>query len=374
MKDIVIQKLPDPFLFRNGTRVKSPADWKARRTEIADEIINILYGGLPPAPEIMEFIVCQKYPMNHTYLIIAGTRDRQLSFEMQLFLPAEREGRLPVILTGDGGTRYMDPVIDTINARGFIAARFNKSAIVPDLYKVAEIRKSPLYRVYPEIQSGSLAGWAWGFHRCLDVLTMLDEVDKDNIALTGHSRGGKTALIAGAYDDRAAYVNPNNSGAGGVGTWRFKMLEYHDEAYTRDSRSEDLSDCLNKLPFWFSPELEKYRDREDLLPFDQHFLISLAAPRFFLSTEGFSDFWSNPRGSRQSVMAASEVYKLLGAQDKIYSRYRTGGHAHSPGDFEALMDLMDYRIHGKPLDAAFTTEPYPGMAPVFDWRCPEINK
>src|SRR5437763_10803261 len=109
-----------------------------------------------------------------------------------------------------------------------------------------------------------MAAWAWGYHRAVDFLVTLRSVDKDRIAVTGHSRGGKAALLAGAIDARVALTAPNCSGCGGAGCFRF-----------RGPQSERLADILQSFPGWFTPRLRDFIGREDQLPFDQHELKAL---------------------------------------------------------------------------------------------------
>jgi hypothetical protein len=270
-----------------------------------------------------------------------------------------------VVLSGDGCWRYMnDRIIDAVNSRGFIAALFNRTAIVHDVYTPAEARQSPLYRLYPDIESGTVAGWAWGYQRCIDVLLQLPMVDPECIAITGHSRGGKTVLLAGAVDERVAFTAANGSGAAGAGCWRYQMNE---PLNTEDQRSEVLADLLKAVPQWLGPKMRDFEDHEERLPFDQHYLKALIAPRCYIQTEGFQDTWSNPKGAFQTLLAARKVYRLLGAPDRILSRYREGGHNHTPEDFDVLLNVMAAARAGREQDKDYYANPYPEMEKIFDW-------
>jgi hypothetical protein len=326
------------------------------------------YGGLPPLPDELEVELLSS-GANGTmasYRVIAGTGGRQLSFELQLFgLPHDRGVRLPVVLGGDGCWRCMnDKVIDAINARGFIAARFNRTAIVSDLHTEEEARKSPLYRVFPGIESGTIAGWAWGYHRCVDALLRLPQVDPSCIAITGHSRGGKTVLLAGTTDERIAFTAANGSSAAGAGCWRYRMNEpFNGE----DRRSEVLADLLKVFPPWLGPKMREFKDHEELLPFDQHYLKVLVAPRYYIQTEGLKDIWANPKGAYQTLLASRKVYRLMGTPDKILSRYREGGHSHTLEDFEVLLNVMTAVRAGQAQNDDYYVNPYPEMEKIFDW-------
>jgi hypothetical protein len=369
MQDRILQKLPDPLVNSDGTPVQTAGDWISQRARITELVVGTEYGGMPPQPDELDVeLHCSAINGTvETYRITAGTGGRRLSFELQLFIPPHDKGvRLPVVLSGDGCWRYMnDRIIDAINARGFIAARFNRTTIVSDLYTEEEARKSPLYRVFPGIDSGTIAGWAWGYHRCVDALLRLPLVDPECIAITGHSRGGKTVLLAGAVDERIAFTAPNGSGAAGAGCWRYLM---NDPLNEEDQRSEVLADLLKVVPQWLGPKMRDFKDHEELLPFDQHYLKALVAPRYYIQTEGFKDTWSNPKGACQTLLAARKVYRLLGAPDRILSHYREGGHNHSPEDFEVLLNVMTAARSGQAQNNAYYANPYPEIEKIFDWE------
>src|SRR5205823_14582644 len=130
-------------------------------------------------------------------------------------------------------------------------------------------------------------------HRVVDYLSTLDVIDKKHIAATGHSRGGKAALLAGATDERIALTAPNNSGCGGAGCYRFQA-----------DKSEDITAILKNFPFWFEPRFHEFIGRIDRLPIDQHTVKALVAPRALLSTEALDDLWANPKGTQQTYLAA----------------------------------------------------------------------
>ncbi len=356
-------ELPSPFLFEDGRHVRTPEDWQARRAEIRGRIIEMEYGGLPPTPASTDAEELHTSTVSRmgdarfiTYRVITGP-DRPFSFLLTLLVPAGN-GPFPVVLTGDACWRYVtDDIAAEVVRRGNILAQFNRVEIVPDMYR--SDRTSGLYRVYPEGTYGALAAWAWGYHRCVDVLTRMSLVDASRIAVVGHSRGGKTVLLAGATDERIALTAPNNSGAGGAGCYRWQ-----------GPGSEKLADLMRQFSYWFNPRMKDFAGRETELPFDQHFMKALVAPRALLSTEAFGDTWANPTGTWQTHLAAREVYRFLGAGERIGIHYREGTHCHSPADWTTLLDFMDWQLRGGPRAAGFDPDPFPGLPPAFTWTAP----
>ena len=118
------------------------------------------------------------------------------------------------------------------------------------------------------------------------------------------------------------------------------------------------------IPYWFGPRIKEFVGRETELPFDQHFLKALVAPRLLLTTEAFGDLWANPTGTWQTHLAAREVYRFLGAADRIAIRYRAGEHTHGFDDWRDFLDFMDQRLCGRRADTAFDENPFPNLAPA----------
>lgn len=356
-------ELPDPFRFTAGSRVQSKADWRQRRSELVDLVVGIEYGGLPPAAQLtvqpLHTWIARRFGgARYTQYRLVHPDEPTFHFRLDVMVPPG-DGPFPVVLTGDGCYRYAtDELTHDILRRGFILAQFSRTEIVPDLYNSE--RTTGLYLVYPAATFGALAAWAWGYHRCVDLLLSLPEVRTDAIAVVGHSRGGKTALLAGATDERIALTAANGSGCGGAGSY-----------YCQGPESETLADTKRAIPYWFGPDLWAYLGREHELPFDQHFLKALVAPRALLTTEGLGDLWANPTGTWQTHRAAREVYRFLGAGERIGISFRAGGHDHSPADWQAFLDFMAWQLCARPTTRRFDANPFAELAPAFSWAAPD---
>lgn len=340
--------LPDLLVFNDGRRVSSPADWRARRAELLEALQAIQYGHVPPPlPVAASRLHCARASGGQgftaaNYRLTAG--HHALTWVVTLYLPTGN-GPFPAVVDGDGCWGYpADDVLFAVAARGYALAAFNRVELAPD--DPLANRDTGLYAAFPEGDFGALAAWAWGYHRVVDFLRQQDEIDSARIAVTGHSRGGKAALLAGATDERIALTAPNNSGCCGAGCSRFP-----------DEGGERLADITSAFPHWFSTRLREYVGCESELPFDQHALKAAVAPRPLLSTEARGDTWASPRGTRLTHEAAREVYRFLGAEDRIGIWYRDGGHAHTLEDWMALLDFADLQFYGKPVPRDFDLRP-----------------
>jgi hypothetical protein len=345
------QELPDLFTFRDGARVQQPADWPRRRQELLAAILPLQYGGLPPTPQATRGEELHTAPAQ----LLDGARritcrvvaefDRPFSFLLYLLAPPG-PGPFPVALNGDACWGYVtDQIAAEALRRGVILAQFNRVEIAADVRDAG--RTSGLYPLFPEDTFGALAAWAWGYHRCVDALAGFDFVDAARIAVVGHSRGGKASLLAGATDERIGLASANDSGCGGAGCYRFQ-----------GPNSETLADIVGRFPYWFGPDFGAYIGRETELPFDQHFLKAAVAPRLLLTTEALGDLWANPTGAWRTHEAARQVYRFLGVEERLGIWYRAGGHAHSPADWETLLDFMDWQFWSKPPVFRYDQNPF----------------
>lgn len=343
-------ELPDLFQFNNNTLLTSPADWPHRQQELLDAVVPLEYGPIPPTAPVRSELL-SSHPLaepagsRHLQFRLRVETTPQLSFTIDLYIPAS-DNPLPVILDGDMCWPHLDRTIyRLVMENQVILAAFNRTEIVPDHDQYG--RTTGLYAAFPDLGFGALSAWAWGYHRTVDFLLTLPEVDAAKIAISGHSRGGKAVLLAGVTDKRIALTNPNNSGCGGAGCYRLQ-----------GPNSETLGDIMRRYGYWFNPLLAEFIGRESELPFDQHFLKAAVAPRLLLTTEALGDLWSNPSGTWHTHTSALEIYRFLGIEDKLGIWYRPGGHAHGPEDFQALLDFIKWQFNGRQPQSVFNQNPF----------------
>jgi dienelactone hydrolase len=340
--------LPDLLRRDDGSRIGSAAHWQIHAAEKGRQLLQLGYGGMPPRPDRT-----QAEPLHAIEVArlggarLSNWRVQSLgpacSFTMQLLLPADA-AKSPVILSGDGCWRYTtDEVVDELLRRGYALAQFNRVEIVADLMPPPpDWRDAGLFAKLPGAHFGAIAAWAWGYQRCVDVLAAMAEIDAAAIAVSGHSRGGKAALLAGATDERIALTHANNSGTGGSASYR-----------DPGAGGESLAQLVAAFPHWMGPELGAFAGRENELPFDQHLLKAMLAPRALLTTDASDDAWANPSGCLHTHQAARQVFRLLGAGERCGIVMREGGHPMRIDDWRALLDFADWQLRGLPRTRVF---------------------
>jgi len=357
----VIKELPDPFRLLDGSRVKTTSDWDKRRGELKTIIEYYSYGHMPPAPEN---IIAEKLSSTSVfdggaqqeYLLLSMGPDNAIKVNVQMLIPAGA-GPFPAIIKNDNSHTSVPPIAAEIVRRGYAVVTYARTDLDPDENNVV----GPAQEAYPDYDWATLAVWAWGGMRVLDYLETLDFIDTTKVAITGHSRGGKTALLAGALDERFTLVVPNGSGCGGAGCYR--ILGPNSESL------EAITDP-KRFSYWFHPQLRTFAGKIDRLPFDQHFLKALVAPRALLSTDALGDKWANPLGTQVTYQAAQEVFDFLGVPEKNGLHFREGGHDQNAEDWRALIDFADEQFFGKKTDRDFKKLPFPEAPKAFTWTAP----
>ena len=264
-----------------------------------------------------------------------------------LFLGINFGGNEVEVLAPEGVRKNTWSVERTL-ARGYAVASFHAADVDPDRDDFTD-GVHPWHRPAGSgaergpTEWGTLAAWAWGLSRALDYLEHDPDVDARRIAVVGHSRMGKAALLAAAFDERAALAIPSQSGCGGA-------------APSRTTVGETVALINKNFPHWFCTAFRAYNDTPERLPFDQHELLALIAPRPVLLCNAVEDEWANPAGQFEMLRAAAPVWRLLGKEGLRADRMppsgklldgdlgyfiRPGAHAMSPVEWAAYLDFAD---------------------------------
>lgn len=384
--------LPDPLVALDGTRITTPQLWfEKRRPEILELFTREMYGRAPGRPERMAFEVFEQstnalngLAIRKQIRVTFDTRHPEVGMDVLLYLPRRAPRPVPVFvgLNFRGNqTIHSDPAIRitqswvrndprhgitnnraTEATRGIAASRWPVEEILRRGYGLVTAYygdidpdyddgfRNGVHGLYPNAGPnhgpedwGSIAAWAWGLSRIVDYLETDPDVDRGRIAVMGHSRLGKTALWAGANDQRFAIVISNNSGCGGA-------------ALSRRRFGETVARINRAFPHWFCGNFKKYNENEDALPFDQHMLIALMAPRPVYVASAVEDRWADPKGEFLSCLHADPVYRLLGTDglavkemppvdtpvhSTIGYHIRSGGHDVTLFDWQQYLTFAD---------------------------------
>lgn len=262
---------------------------------------------------------------------------------------------------GRGAQPESWPLAEAVK-RGYAVATLYCGDVQPDRPFVREAMRATLAERSAENPNGdavveddgaetaTLMWWAWGLHRAVDYLVNDKAIDPKRIAVVGHSRLGKAALLAGALNERIALTVANQAGCGGSGPSR------HD-----DKRAETVKIITDKFPHWFCANFTEFGDDPTRLPIDQNGLVAMCAPRPVLFTAAADDVWANPSGQFDVLRAATPAYELLGVkgltaeampapdaplagEGQLGYWIRSGKHSMTPADWQVYMDFADRQL------------------------------
>jgi hypothetical protein len=258
--------------------------------------------------------------------------------------------------------------LQTLVSRGYIMAEFGRDDFSLD-YPAdggSAVFKSRVYPLYPGYDWGNLAAWAWGFSRAVDYLQTLSYVDHAKIAIAGHSRGGKSALLAAALDQRVALVGDNQSGMAGSTPERFPV-----------TGGETIDLMLANFTGWFTSKWSMFAGSSvNNLPFDQHELIGLVAPRAYVGTIALQwGSWEGVVPTAEAHIAGCQVFNALGAGSNCGLFIGNTPHEMSYLYWKAIVDFADQYFYGKTPSPYYdySSVPVSGLTTPYTWSTPTLN-
>jgi len=375
--------------FQGGSPVSSIEAWKNSRAPALREAFQAtVYGYMP---EVSSTMIVDKRVLDETafsglgrleeYVLqstatFSGVERQTAKYIMNVALPTNAPGPAPIILIqtfcprwdtmphpdvarpddADGcsgglsgvmtyifGRYIATPPLEMILERGYGVATIFPSEIVPDRREEGLEALADLAAGHPDVETrwGAIAAWGWAFSRMADVLLSDDRIDANGLITFGHSRYGKSALFAAAYDERIGGVISHQSGTGGA-------------SLNRRKKGESVRAITNDYPHWFSNTYASFAGREEEMPVDQHQLLALVAPRPVLLGNARRDVWSDPNGAFRAAIGADPVYELYGREGLVQNRLnqfnpeadlsywlRPGTHGIVKEDWPAFLKFLD---------------------------------
>lgn len=333
--------LPDPLVFMDGSRVSEKSQWPTRKAELRGLVAHYMYGRIPEkVPVESKTLFEDKEAMGG----LATLREVDLTLgkwespriRLLIAIPNKRVGKVPAFLginfhgnsavlddkrialplgylmnsavgqkankaTDVGrGSQTADWSIEQTIKRGYAVAVFHCADVAPDKPGTNELyfAQKPNGADKDGGGTATISVWAWAMMRALDHLETCPEVDASRVAAVGHSRLGKTAIVAGAFDDRFALLIPLQAGCGGT-------------APSRGVVGESVRQINDRFPHWFCRNFKSFNENPKKIPFDQNSLVALCAPRPILFANALEDNWANPDGQFEVLKAADAAYRLL---------------------------------------------------------------
>lgn len=357
--------LPELLVTESGKKITTKKEWETlRRPEILEIFSSKMYGRTPKDKIQVKYTLMEE---NKKDLGGKATRrqvkftftsgSRKIDAMLLMYIPNQVKGKVPVIVgynfKGNHSTRkdstiLYSPALHLVKEpthpdwergvqssrwsfeemvdRGYAIATMCYHDIFPDKKGLKEQSVVSLFSNYNSNQNDewqAIGAWAWGSSRILDYLETVKEVDTKKSVIMGHSRQGKAALWAGAQDTRFKIVISNDSGEGGA-------------ALSKRNFGETIEKVSNIPPAWFAPAYSQYVKNEAKMPFDQHELIALMAPRPVYVASAQEDLWADPKGEFLAAYHAGPAYELYGLKGL--------GTNVMPGIHQPIMNDVGYHI------------------------------
>jgi hypothetical protein len=391
--------LPDVLTMSDGVRVTTPAQWQTRKAELQGLFTDQMYGVAPPRPKSMRFVIADdtrgalggianrkqitillngtpQGPQLHLLLYIPNRIKRPPVFLGMNFWGNETvnadpgifiSSRWTAITTNFPADPHTAPCLKnhraTAGCRGIDADKWPIDTLLKRGYALATVFRADVDADYPgsfedsvkasylDLQGrgdnfSTIGAWSWALSRVMDYLQTDPGIDSSRVAVFGWSRLGKAALWAAATDDRFALAISDDSGAGGAKLFRRDL-------------GETVRDLNTAFPYWFCQNFKQYNERDRTLPFDQHMLLAMIAPRPLYIADAIEDHWADPEGSFLSAVAATPVYRLLGTDGlpatqsppvnhpvmgQIGYHVRSGVHNITLYDWEQYLKFADMHL------------------------------
>ncbi|MBR6579103.1 MAG: alpha/beta hydrolase [Clostridia bacterium] len=325
------------------------------KSEIVDLLLREEYGYLPAAPlsvkaELVERDkkFCAGKADLGIYNLVCECDFGSFSFPIRVAIP-KKDTPVPAFVHINFRPEVPDkyqPTEEIIDA-GYAVLSFCYKEVTSD---DGDFTDGLAGLVYPEGKRdsdscGKIGLWAWAAMRVLDYALTLDSIDPSRISVTGHSRLGKTALLAGMLDERFYCGISNDSGCSGA-------------SIARDNDGETVKKIVDRFPYWFCENYYKYSDNEDAMPFDQHFLVAANYPHRVYVASADGDAWACPKNEFLSCTLAGEFYKKHGGVGFIHNgempecgepivggdvgyHIRKGSHYQSREDWKYYIEFLE---------------------------------
>ena len=345
-----INNLPNPFEWTDASgKVTSLEEWKCRRAEIKAEIEKYEIGVKPETATVKASYI------NGILKIEVTDNGQTILMDSSLKLPTGN-GPFPIIIGMNSPTGSLDSSLFS----DFIQVPFFHDQVAKYSMNGIKDTSANFYKIYPNLRdNGDYSAWAWGVSRLIDGLEQIKDsinADLSRIVVTGCSYAGKMALFSGAFDERITLTIAQESGGGGINSWRVADTIGNVEKIANTNYS------------WFMQYLKNnFNGKANQLPYDHHELIGMIAPRAFLALGNPDYEWLGDPAGYVSCVAAYEIWKAIGVEDRFGFDF-ANNHMHcnaASSQKEAIVNYVDKFIRGK--DGKQIMSGHPGNIDANSW-------
>lgn len=357
----------------DGKRISTKADWKCRREEIGAMYEKLMFGAKPRKPEKVEGSISGK-----TFTVKVTDKGKSASFTVEISGAGTKDNPKPAMIGFGGGMmgNSCGSLGGSLSGLDIAQIVFNPDNVAPEGTRGS----GKFYDIYGSgNEAGTIMAWAWGVSRLIDALEKTPEagIDVHHLGMTGCSRWGKGSLAVGAFDERIALTIPQESGSGGASLWRVG-------AQVNKQKGKQFVQGLNSAGSegnWMRTSFKSYDGKENTLPFDQHMLVDMVAPRALLILDNAGQEWLGEVPSNYCGQAAKEVFDALGVSEN-YTYSQEGGHGHCQlpnGQFDEVKDFINKFLLGKDaktgkIDYSKNSEQIKwNKSEWIDWETPALN-
>lgn len=361
-----ITALPNPFMFMDGSLITRKKQWPCRRAEIAMKVQTYELGQKPPVPAQVDGAVTRE-----KITVSVSDKGKQIHFDALITLPEVGTAPYPAMI--GIGNSYLNNA--ELSHQGIAVIQLPNN-LLGEQQNLQSRGKGLFYDIYGSEHSASaMMAWAWGVSRVIDVLQSPANtlIDSNRLGVTGCSRNGKGALVAGAFDERIALTIMQESGSGGAASWRIS-----DAQLAAGQNVQTLRQIVTEN-VWFTEQFKIFSEAATKLPFDHHSVMGLIAPRGLLVVENTGMEWLGNQSTYTTAVVAHEIWKALGASDSM-GVTQVGGHNHCqlPTAQQPYVDAFVKKFLLKDASVNTNVQETDGNFPVeltrwVDWETPNLD-
>ncbi|WP_416307365.1 hypothetical protein [Neptunicella sp. SCSIO 80796] len=323
-----VAELPNPFLQGNGQPISHIDQWPCVRAHSRALFEQYELGEKPPRPKKVSGSL-----EGELLSVKASHLQQNIEFTAKVHYPTHGQAPYPAMIS----IGWFCLNKEALDKAGVAVIEFNNNEI-GEQKDTGSRGKGKFYQLYGADHSASaMIAWSWGISRIIDVLAESgqSQIDATHIGVTGCSRNGKGAIVAGAFDERIALTIAQESGSGGSASWRTS------DAQQAAGQNVQTQQQIVTENVWFRDNFKQFSGQTNKIPVDHHQLMGLIAPRGLLVIENTSMEWLGNASTFLTAKVAHSIWQALGVPQNM-GVSQLGGHKHCQYPDAQLPELNAY--------------------------------